>query len=254
MPYNRLSTSKIARVVGCHPNTVRLYEKIGFLSPVERSLKGYRLYTEAHLDQARLARGFMQGGWPGQLIRRSEVSIIKQAAAQDYSAALELAHRHDSLVRLEHEYAETAAAFLERWASGKACDTVEEWTQPLYITQAARLLNITVDMLRNWERSGLISPRRSLVNRYRLYSAAEIDRLRVIRMLRQAGYSLMAILRMLVQLDSGAQPDLRQALDTPRPDEDLCLAADRWLTTLTEQERLAESAIALLEEMVRKYS
>ena len=31
MPYNRLSTSKIAKIVGCHPNTVRMYEAWGLL-------------------------------------------------------------------------------------------------------------------------------------------------------------------------------------------------------------------------------
>ena len=47
MPYNALSTTKIARAAGCHPNTVRLYEQWGFLPPVERSPSGYRLYTQA---------------------------------------------------------------------------------------------------------------------------------------------------------------------------------------------------------------
>ena len=91
MPFNRLSTAKIAKAVGCHPNTVRLYEQIGFIAPVPRSPKGYRLYTEAHLDQMRLARLGMQGNWPGPNIRRSIVAVIHTAAGQDYPRALELA-------------------------------------------------------------------------------------------------------------------------------------------------------------------
>ncbi len=43
-------------------------------------------------------------------------------------------------------------------------------------------------------------------NTYRLYGPQEISRLRVIRMLANAGYSLMAILRMLLQLDRGENP------------------------------------------------
>ena len=46
--------------------------------------------------------------------------------------------------------------------------------------------------------------------------AREINRLRVIRVLRSAGYSVMAILRMLNHLDRGGR-DLRYALDTPHP-------------------------------------
>jgi DNA-binding transcriptional MerR regulator len=50
-----LRTSEIAKAVGVHPNTVRLYEEWGFLPPVRRNASGYRLFTEAHLDQMRLA-------------------------------------------------------------------------------------------------------------------------------------------------------------------------------------------------------
>jgi hypothetical protein len=71
-------------------------------------------------------------------------------------------------------------------------------------------------------------------------------------MLSRAGYSLSAILRMLVQLDRGEKTDLRRALDTPRPDEDVYLASDRWLSTLTEQEQHAHTIIALLEEIIQK--
>lgn len=250
MPYNRLSTAKIAKAVGCHPNTVRFYEQIGFLSPIARSPKGYRLYTEAHLDQARLVRLAMEGAWPGPVIRRSLISIIRQIASEDYAGGFELAHRHLAVVRLEREYAETAAAFLEGWAAG---ETIADQCCPLHITEAARLLGITVDMMRNWERSGLLDVPRDPANRYRLYHAPQLGRLRIIRMLRQAGYSPMAILRMLVQLDHGTTSDLRKALDTPRPDEDVYMAADHWLTTLAEEETRARKMITLVEEMVRKY-
>lgn len=60
------------------------------------------------------------------------------------------------------------------------------------------------------------------------------------------------ILRMLLQLDRSERTDLRRALDTPRPDEDVYLASDRWLSTLAEQEQHARAIIALLEEIIQK--
>jgi hypothetical protein len=42
-------------------------------------------------------------------------------------------------------------------------------------------------------------------------------------------------------------------LDTPRPDEDVYSAADRWLSSLAEQEQRALDLIAQLEEMIRKH-
>ena len=69
---------------------------------------------------------------------------------------------------------------------------------------------------------------------------------------RSAGYSLSAILRMLIQLDRGEKTDLRRALDTPRPDEDVYTAADHWLSTLSEQEQRAHTIIGLVEEIIQK--
>ncbi|MCP4519474.1 MAG: MerR family transcriptional regulator, partial [Delftia sp.] len=110
----------------------------------------------------------------------------------------------------------------------------------------------SADSLRNWERDGLIKIPRNPRNGYRLYGAPEIGRLRVIRMLRRAGYSTMAILRMLLHLDQGQGGDLRQVLDTPRPDQDVYSAADHWLSTLAAQEKRALDAIAQLEAMIAK--
>jgi DNA-binding transcriptional MerR regulator len=244
-----LRTSDIAKAVGVHPNTVRLYEEWGFLPPIPRSASGYRLFTEAHLDQMRLSRMALHGPWPGRNIKESALTLVRRAVSGDLGGALEQGYRHLALVQAERAQAEAAVGLLERWAHGTAADAT---TTPLQIGQAAKLLGVTTDMLRNWERNGLIQVPRDPHNGYRMYGAAEIGRLRVIRMLSRAGYSLMAILRMLLQLDRGQKEDLRQVLDTPRPDEDVYSAADRWLSTLTAFEQRAQELIAQLEEMVRK--
>jgi DNA-binding transcriptional MerR regulator len=118
MPYHRLSTAKIARAVGCHPNTVRLYEQWGFLQPAERNHKGYRLYAPAHLAQMHLARTALNSAWPGRKIRRSAADLVKQAAAGDLGGALESTYLHLALVQSEVAQAEAAVSLLERWAAG----------------------------------------------------------------------------------------------------------------------------------------
>jgi DNA-binding transcriptional MerR regulator len=166
--------------------------------------------------------------------------------ADDWGAALECARAHLTLVHAERAQAETAARLLERWATGAADYTTQ---RPLRIGQVASLLDVSVDMLRNWERNGLLTIPRDEHNRYRTYRPAEISRLRVIRLLGRAGYSQMAMLRMLLQLDRGETTDLRHVLDTPAPDEDVYTAADRWLTTLAEQEAVARRLLAVIEEI-----
>jgi DNA-binding transcriptional MerR regulator len=243
-----LSTSDIARDVGVHPNTVRLYEEWGYLPPVPRSPSGYRLFGREHLEQMRLARLALKGPWPGRTIRRSALDLVRQAASGDLGGALEQAYRHLALVQAERAQAEAAAGLLERWAQGAATDAT---ARSLQIGQAAGRLGVTTDMLRNWEGNGLIRVPRNPRNGYRLYGAAELGRLRVIRMLNRAGYSQMAILRMLLHLDGAQGGDLRAVLDTPRPDEDIFSAADHWLSSLSEQEQRAREIIAQLETMLR---
>src|ERR1700738_5139020 len=244
-----LRTSDLAKAVGVHPNTVRRYVDRGLLPPVEYSSSGYRRFTRRHLDCLRLAWQVYGSQYAGKAIYQSGTCIIQATVSGDLGGALELAYSHLALVQSERTQADVADGLLERWAYGASADAT---IQPLQIGQVAHQLGVTIDILRNWDRNGLIDVPRDPSNGYRRYGAREISRLRVIRMLSRSGYSLSAILRMLIQLDRGEKTDLRRALDTPRPDEDIYLASDRWISTLTEHEQRAHTIIALVEEISQK--
>jgi DNA-binding transcriptional MerR regulator len=247
MPRRYLRTTEIAKAVGVHPNTVRLYEELGFLPPISRTKSGYRQFTEFHLDQMRLARTALQWPYPGG--KDPVLKLVFSAAAGDFGGALEQAYIYLTQVRSERVQAEAAVEFLERWARGNITDSN---IQPMTIGQVTKLLGVTADMLRNWERNNLLTIPRDPQSGYRQYGAPEIGRARVIRMLRQVGYSMMAILRMMIQFDQGQTHNLRQTLDTPRSDEDVYTASDRWLSALAEQEQRAQDVIAQLEIMLTK--
>jgi DNA-binding transcriptional MerR regulator len=252
MPFHALSTLKVARAAGVHPNTVRLYESLGFISPVPRNPSGYRLFDPLHLDQMLLARLVMGGAFPGSYLRRSGVRVVRSAAAKDFQSMLIDAQDHLDNVLEERQRAEEGAAVVEQWASGENDDI--ENIPSLSIGQMAKELNVSIDMLRNWERSGLLTTPRNPDNRYRMYGAEEHSRLRVIRMLIRSGYSTMAVLRMLATFDSGERHNLRDVLDTPRPDEDILTAPDRWLTTLEDTEDRARAILRLAQEIAEKYA
>jgi DNA-binding transcriptional MerR regulator len=243
-----LKTSDIARELGVHVNTIRLYETWGFLPEIPRGENGYRLYTPMHLEQARLAHLTLH--WPYVGDKTLLVDLVKNAANGDLGGAMELAYQYLAQVRVERTYAESAVEFLERWAAGHLIDSSR---QKLHIGKAAEYLNVSIDMLRNWERNGLIDVPRDPISHYRLYGSSEFGRLRVIRTLVQAGYSLMAILRMLQQFDSGKRDNLRAALDVPRTDsadEAIEIIADRWLSSLIELEQRAQSTIRQISKMI----
>ena len=246
MPSRFLKTHDLAKSIGVHVNTIRLLEEQGFLLDVPRAENGYRQYTPIHLEQARLAR--LALSWPyiaGE--KPMLVDLVKSAAVGDLGMAMELAYRYLARVRVERTSAESAVEFLERWAAGHLMDRPR---QRVLIGEAAEHLNVTVDMLRNWERSGLIDVPRDPENQYRLYGTAEFGRLRVIRTLVQSGYSLMAVLRMLLEFDAGNTRNLRAALDNPREDEEIQNAADRWLSTLVELEERAQKIIKQISLMI----
>ena len=245
-PY--LRTSDIARAAGVHPNTVRMYEEWGYLPPVKRGRNNYRLFTEAHLDQMLLARKALQWPYPGG--KGPIIELVKSAANSNFGKAMELAYHYLANVRAEKTHAESAVTYLEHWANGQIVDTIE---QPVRIGEAADMLGVTRDMLRNWDRNSLLEVPRNPHSGYREYGPEELGRARVIRMLRQSGYSVMAILRMMLAYDSGQTANLRGKLDIPLSDEDtLNNVADRWLATLEAEEQRALDVIQYLVAMIAR--
>ncbi len=74
VPRLTFTTLGVARAVGVHPNTVRLYEAWGYLPPIPRARSGYRQFTRQHVAQMKLARLFLSGAWTGSAIRKSGIA------------------------------------------------------------------------------------------------------------------------------------------------------------------------------------
>lgn len=53
---NTYTTTEVAKIIGIHPNTVRMYEEWGLIPLAERKSNGYRIFTDFHIEQLRLAR------------------------------------------------------------------------------------------------------------------------------------------------------------------------------------------------------
>jgi DNA-binding transcriptional MerR regulator len=195
----------------------------------------------------RLARLAFEEPWPGRQIRRSATDLVKQAASGDIKDAQRLANKHLLLIRSELAQARAAADYLEFWANDSLESVLDFSEEPLPTGKTANLINVTIDTLRHWERNGLIVVPRNPDNGYRLYGSSEIGRLRVIRVLTRSGFSTMAVLRMIKQLDRGFREQLTRVLDTPGEDEDIHYATDRWLSTLQEHEDRARKIINQLQ-------
>ncbi|MDV2990021.1 MAG: MerR family transcriptional regulator [Dehalogenimonas sp.] len=246
-------TSEVAKAAGVHPNTVRLYEALGLLQPVRRSYNNYRLYTLAHMEQMRLSRIALKSACVEGDIRKKAISIIKTAAKGNLKLALEEAYEYLAHINNEQSKADEALIIMQKWLN----QTNEPSVVDIFLgrKETSRLLGISIDVLRNWERNGLLDVPRNIKNGYRVYGQKAVDRAKVIRTLRMANYSMMAIMRMLKAIDiNSGEPDIFQIVSSPRPDEDMVYATDRWILTLLDTEKNANELIMQIKRMLNNQS
>lgn len=244
------TTSQVAHIFGVHPNTVRLYETLGLIPKPERRENGYRIFTDFHIGQFRLARTAFEVEVLQNGLRKLAVQIVKTSARMEFDEALALAGQYTKRLQAERKNAEEAALIAARTLP----ETERDEPRLLYTRkEAARFLHISADTLRNWERNGLLTVQRRQ-NGYRVYGNADISRLKMIRSLRCANYSLAAILRMLGTLSGAPCADIRQVIDTPGEDEDIVSVCDRLITSLKAAENNAGSVREQLTGMKAKFS
>ncbi|SMP65892.1 MerR family transcriptional regulator [Anoxynatronum buryatiense] len=96
--------------------------------------------------------------------------------------------------------------------------------------EAAALIGVTPEALRNWERNDLIQVPRQGRHQTRFYRPREIQRLQVIYLLRQARFSMSAIHRCFTLLDAGHPEEALNALKHPHAEA--LWTGDRWLAVL----------------------
>lgn len=245
---NKYRTSEIAKIIGIHPNTVRLYEELELIPKPDRMPNGYRVFTDLHIEQFRLARLAFQVEVLQNGLRKKIVQMIKVSAAGDYDKALELTEGYRMQLRQEIANAEEAIDIVKRILDGRQ----EENVHTMKRKKVSEYLNISMDTLRNWEMNGLLTVRRRQ-NGYRVYTDDDICRLKIIRSLRCANYSLEAILTMLGQVSKYPGIDIKRALDTPKEDTEIIAVCDKLVTSLTKAESNAEKMLDKLKEMKSKF-
>jgi DNA-binding transcriptional MerR regulator len=238
-------TSEIAQIIGVHPNTVRLYEKFGLIPKAERMENGYRVFTDFHVEQIKLARTAFEVEILQNGLRKKAVDIIKLSAKRKFDKAIWLAENYLQQIRKEQTDAVEAIAIVrELLTDFKDIDDKDKLC--LTRKEAAEYLQVTIDTLRNWELNGLITVKR-MQNGYRIYTENDIKRLKIIRSLRCANYSLSAILRMLSALSRNPEINLEMVIDTPQEDEDIVSACDKLLTSLRKGEKNVKHILTQLK-------
>jgi len=232
-----------------HPNTVRLYEEWGIIPRPERKENGYRVFTDFHIDQIRLARTAFQIEILQSGLRKKIFQMVKLSAAGKFDDALSLTQAYLSGLLQERDNAEDAIRIVKQIISGEN----QENRAFMKRKEVSEYLGVSMDTLRNWETNGLLAVKRK-ENGYRIYTDDDIKRLKIIRALRCANYSLEAILRMIQQLSKNPNVDIKTVLNTPRPSDDIISACDQLIRSLSAAEKNAIILMEMLQKMKRQYS
>ncbi|MDE5799157.1 MAG: MerR family transcriptional regulator [Treponemataceae bacterium] len=242
-------TAEVAAIIGIHPNTVRLYEKLKLIPKPERLPNGYRVFTDFHIKQCKLIRLAFQIEILQNGLRKKITQMIMVSATGDFDTAITLTKEYLTQIKQEQENAEQAICIVEQILSG----SIQENSHNLKRKDVSELLDISLDTLRNWEMNGLVTVKRK-ENGYRIYTDADMQRLKIIRSLRCANYSLEAILRLLQQLSQNPDTDIRVALNTPKQTDDIISVCDRLIVSLSAAEQNAIALLDMLKEMKTLFS
>ena len=193
-----LRTRDLALAGGISVQQVRNYEANGLIPQAQRSPGGYRLYTQQHLAALQTVKSMVPGyGWP-------RTSAIMQALHRgDLSAALAIIdERHAELAHKRLQMEQTLSA-LRLVAAGSISKLLPSPPQRVRVGEAAKQVGVRVSTLHFWEQQGLLHPVREQHSRYRLYDEHQMRRLRVVALLRGAGYPFNVIQSVLDDLAAG---------------------------------------------------
>lgn len=241
---NTYGTSEIAKMIGIHPNTVRMYEDLQLIPQAKRKENGYRVFTDFHIRQLKLARAafrveIMQNG-----LRKRAVDIIKTSAAGEFDEALALTEKYEKQLEEEKKNAEEAIGIVKKLLAGNSHSEAMMGKRK----EVSQALNISMDTLRNWEMNGLLTVKRR-ANGYRVYTEEDVRRLKIIRVLRCANYSLASILRMLNALSADPGIDIKGVIGMYGEGEDIITACDNLLISLDDAIQNALYMKKMISEM-----
>ena len=215
-----LRTHDLALAGNMSVQQVRNYEASNLIPKAQRSSSNYRLYTHQHLTALKTVKSMVPGyGWP-------RTSAIMQALHRgDLAAALALIDTHHAALASKRLQLEQTLEALRMLSSQTASLPDTRSPQQFRVGEAAKQVGVRVSALHFWEQQGLLHPLREKSSHYRLYDEVQMRRLRVVVLLREAGYDFYTIHATLDELSAG-QPEKAITAVEKRHGE---LARTSWL-------------------------
>lgn len=178
----------LARLAGVSTSTIRRYEELGFIPAAKRAPSGHRIYGHRHLFALETSRAMCEGyGWMRAL---TIMRLLHEGRTRSALAMVDSCHAELDRNRLETDETLRAIRSLAQSAPDVAPPLHLRRKAPVPVGEAASRIGVKTSTLHFWEKHGLVSPIRGATSRYRLYDEGQMYRLRVISLMRQAGYGI----------------------------------------------------------------
>ena len=200
---NFYSTHQMAKYSGVCANTVRNYEKYGFISKPERADNGYRIFTDVHILQMTICR-LTFSPYINSLIRKAAMEVIYSSAKEDFVLCVELTDRYIEVIKNELNKANEAVNVLANFHKPNNNNIYYDRKE------SAAIIGTTAETIRNWERNGLIFAVKR--DKKSLYNQTEIDFMRLIYLLLSGGFNLQKIYDSLMFLRGAENKQAIEAL------------------------------------------
>jgi DNA-binding transcriptional MerR regulator len=257
--------SDLAREHGISAQTVRNYERDGFIPPARRSTSGYRIYTEAHAAALRAYLSLVQAvGYAaaGEVMKALHDDRLDDALTVIDRAHHQLLRDRDTLGSLrqavDHLTADAGPVCSDAGAVRSDAGAVRSDAGPVRsdagpvrsdagpvrsdavavgtIGDLAHRLGVTAATLRNWEDAGIIAPERDPATGYRVFRATDVRDAELAHLLRRGGYLLDHIAAVVQQIRTAGGTDA------------LSRSLDDWQRKLTARGRAMLKASARLDD------
>jgi len=168
---------------------------------------------------------------------------------QEWSIGKQNAKQYIQKIKQELDIATKTTSLLSAWANDGKPKRFLADGDDLSRKEVAAYFNTTVESVRNWERNRLIHSVRDGEKGERLYSISDLDRISIIYMLIQAGFSIASIQRSLLMYENGHKDEIMIALNHPRYEE-LISVGDRWIHELIQLEKAAKAIPYIFDELM----
>jgi DNA-binding transcriptional MerR regulator len=202
----------LGRSVGLSAQQIRNYEGHGLLPFVERQANGYRTYRHIHIVALAAVRAMLDAGWT------QDHAIVVMHAIHAGDVGLAFAQVNERHARLDQQLRQVDRTLeaIRDMADESGTVSIGRHRQELRIGEAARVVGVAPSAVRFWEQQGLLLPRRDAESGYRLYDRAQLRRLHMTVLLREANYGFDAIHSVLDELSTGKPESSLRALELRR--------------------------------------